>query len=151
MIVAFCGHSQINKSMELQEQILSLLHNEVGDRPAQMYLGGYGEFDAFAYDCCKKYKDTHPRVTLVFVSPYLSVGYQKNRLQHEKSRYDEIIYFGIEEKPKKYAISYRNRYMVEKADVVVAYVSHTWGGAYATYQHAKRKGKRIFNLVPFEE
>ena len=95
MIVAFCGHSQIKKSVELQERILSLLQDEIGDKPAQMYLGGYGEFDAFAYECCKKYKDKHPRVTLVFVSPYLTVEYQKNRLQYEKSRYDEIIYFEI--------------------------------------------------------
>ena len=41
--------------------------------------------------------------------------------------------------------------MVEMADYVVAYVSHDWGGAYTTYQHAKRKGKEIFNLSKFEE
>lgn len=48
-------------------------------------------------------------------------------------------------------ITYRNKYMVEMADYVVAYVSHDWGGAYTTYKHAKRKGKEIFNLAKFEE
>ena len=44
-------------------------------------------------------------------------------------------------------IAYRNKYMVEKADVVIAYVMHDFGGAYATYTYAKRKGKAIFNLA----
>ena len=55
----------------------------------------------------------------------------------------------IENKPKRYAITYRNRYMAEKADYVIAYVSHGWGGAYATYMYAKRREKEIFNLADF--
>ena len=39
--------------------------------------------------------------------------------------------------------------MVKKADYVVAYVSHRWGGAYTTYKYAQRKGKEIFNLANF--
>ena len=61
-----------------------------------------------------------------------------------------MIYPEIEDKPKRYAILYRNKYMVEKADYVVAYVSRNWGGAYQTYKHAKRRGKLIFNLAKFE-
>jgi hypothetical protein len=41
--------------------------------------------------------------------------------------------------------------MMEKADYVIAYVSHNWGGAYTTYKYAKRKGKEIFNLAKMEE
>jgi len=116
-----------------------------------MYLGGYGEFDSFAYDCCKKYKETHPNISLVFVTPYLTTDYQCNHLQYQETRYDSILYPEIEDKPKRYAITYRNKYMVEKADYVVAYVSHNWGGAYTTYRHAKRKHKEIFNLGNFKE
>ena len=36
--------------------------------------------------------------------------------------------------------------MVEKADYVVAYISHAWGGAYTAYKHAKRKNKPLFNI-----
>lgn len=39
--------------------------------------------------------------------------------------------------------------MVEKADYVVACVSHDWGDAYTAYKHAKRNGKAIFNLANF--
>mgnify|MGYP003426151204 FL=1 len=151
MIVTFFFFSHFSKSEEYEQQILAFLEEKVGDQPADMYLGGYGSFDSFAYDCCKKYKETHPNISLVFVTPYLSIDYQKNHLEYQKARYDSILYPEIEDKPKRYAITYRNKYMVEKADYVVAYVSHDWGGAYTTYKHAKRKGKEIFNLAKFEE
>ena len=60
--------------------------------------------------------------------------------------YDSIIYPEIENKPKRYAITYCNRYMVEKADFVVAYITHDWGGAYKTYKYAKQKKKEILNI-----
>jgi len=151
MIVTFCGHAKFSKTGEYEQKILAFLEKKVGDQPADMYLGGYGSFDSFAYDCCKKYKEIHPNISLVFVTPYLTIDYQKNHLDYQKTRYDSIIYPEIEDKPKRYAITYRNKYMVEKADYVVAYVSHNWGGAYTTYKHAKRKGKEIFNLAKFEE
>ena len=151
MIVTFCGHAHFSQSKEDEQKIFAFLEDRVGDQLADMYLGGYGGFDRFAYECCKKYKEKHPNVSLVFVTPYLTATYQKKHLEYEKQRYDFIIYPEIEDKPKRYAITYRNRYMVEKADYVIAYVSHDWGGAYATYQYAKRRGKAIFNLANFEE
>ena len=151
MIVTFCGHREFFKKAEYEQKVLAFLQERVGEQCADMYLGGYGGFDSFAYDCCKKYQATHPQTSLVFVTPYLTLEYQRNRLQYEEKLYDTIVYLDIENKPKRYAIVYRNKYMVEKADLVIAYVSHNWGGAYATYQHAKRKGKEIFNLTDFKE
>ncbi len=150
MIVAFCGHSYFSKTEEYEQKIFHLLERNVGDNPAQLYLGGYGDFDAFAYNCGKKYKETHPNVSLVFVTPYLTVGYQRNCLEHQKARYDSILYPDIENVPPRFAISHRNKYMIEKADFVIAYVDHDWGGAYKTYKHAKRKGKVVFNLAEKE-
>lgn len=151
MIVTFCGHAQFPKSKEYEQKILAFLEEKVGDEPADMYLGGYGEFDSFAYECCKKYKEAHPEISIVLVTPYLDAGYQRNHLKYQETRYDSILYPEIENKPKRYAITYRNKYMIEKADYVVAYVTHDWGGAYATYKYAKRRGKEIFNLAAFEK
>lgn len=150
MIITFCGHANFKKSDELERRILDFLEERVGDNPAEMYLGGYGNFDTFAYDCCKKYKATHSNISLVFVTPYLTAEYQQNHLKYQKARYDSIVYPDLEKKPPKFAILYRNKYMVEKADYVLAYVSHDWGGAYTTYKHAKRKGKEILNLADFQ-
>ena len=151
MIVTFCGHAQFPQSEEYEQKILSFLEEKVGDHPADMYLGGYGGFDSFAYDCCKKYKARHPQISIVFVTPYLTLDYQCNSLRYQEKIYDSILYPEIEDKPKRYAIIYRNKYMIEKADYVIAYVTHDWGGAYTTYKYAKSKGKEIFNLATFEE
>ena len=147
MIITFCGHADFQKNKEYEEKIFEILDKEISGEAAEIYLGGYGQFDDFAYFCCKKYKERHPSVSLVFVSPYMTLDYQKKYLEYQKERYDEIIYPPIEDKPLKFAISYRNKYMVEKADVIVAFVERKSGGAYQTYICAKRKGKIIYNLA----
>ena len=150
MIITFCGHSQFTRTAEYEQKILAFLEEKVGDKPADFYLGGYGSFDAFAYDCCKKYKATHPDASLIFITPYMTVEYQKNHLDYQKKRYDDIIYPEIEDKPPRFAITYRNRWMVEQADYVICGINHYWGGAYKTYQYAKRKKKYIYNVTDKE-
>ena len=147
MVVTFFGHSQFYKKQEYECNLLAFLEDTVGDASAEFYFGGYGAFDGFAYECCKKYKRTHPRVSLLFITPYMTLEYQKNHLEYCKRNYDGIIYPEIEDKPLKFAISYRNRWMVEMADCVVVYINHNWGGAYKTYRYAKSKRKKIFNLA----
>ena len=147
MIISFCGHANFSKTSEYEKRLLNFFEENIGDLATDFYLGGYGEFDDFAYECCKKYKTTHLRVSLIFVTPYITVDYQKRHLKLQKERYDEIIYPGIEDKPLKLAICYRNKWMIEKADYFVCGISHEWGGAYKTYQHAKRKRKMIFNIT----
>ena len=140
MVVAFCGHAQFFKTEEYEQKILAFLEKKVGDNPVDFYLGGYGSFDSFAYDCCKKYKETHPHASLIFITPYITVN-------HRLQKYDGIIYPEIENKPLKFAISYRNRWMVERADYIICGILHEWGGAYKTYQHAIRKNKTVFNVT----
>ena len=41
--------------------------------------------------------------------------------------------------------------MVDKADLIIVYIDHSFGGAYQAYQYAKRKGKVIFNLADITE
>lgn len=141
MTITFCGHSTFNKTDEYELELLKLLELEIGDAHAEFFLGGYGNFDSFAYSCCKKYKSKHPNVSLVFVTPYMNVDPAYAVL------FDSLIYPDIENKPLKFAINYRNQYMVEKADIVIAFIDHEWGGAYKTYAYAKRKGKKIINLA----
>lgn len=146
MIITFFGHSDFCESNKYEGKVLNLLEELVGDLPAEMYLGEYGAFDSFAYSCCKKYKETHKNISLVFVTPYITEEYSKNHLSYQKTRFDGIIYPEIENKPKRFAITYRNKYMAESADVVIAYVKHR-GGAFTALKHAEKNGKRIYNIV----
>ncbi len=60
--------------------------------------------------------------------------------------YDEVIYPPIENTPKRFAISKRNEWMIKSADIVIAYVKTSYGGAYKSLQIAKRQKKRIINI-----
>ena len=142
MIITFCGHSDFVGNKEYEKKILDYLSAKIGDTPTDFYLGGYGSFDTFAYACTKKYKTTHPNTKLIFVTPYITPEYLRNHLEYYKSQYDEIIYPEIENVPPKFAIDRRNRWMIEKSDCVIAYVDHSWGGAYQTYNYAKKKRKK---------
>lgn len=142
MIITFCGHSSFKATVEYKEKILRFLEEKIGNVAAEIYLGDYGDFDRFAYKCCKEYQKNHSNVSLVFISPYLN---------GKREMFDSTIYPEIEDKPLRFAIVYRNRYMIEKADYVVAYVAHKWGGAYKSYKYAKSKQKEIFNIADFDE
>ena len=144
MIITFCGHADFQRTNEQEKLLLSFFEETIGDHAAKFYLGGYGAFDEFAYECCKKYKKTHLNVNLALVVPYFY--FEKGKVNDRFEKYDEIIYPPIENKPVKFAIVYRNQYMIDEADLVVAHVKRNWGGAYRTLHYAKRKGKKIFNL-----
>ena len=99
MIITFCGHSDFQRTYEYERIMLDFFERNIGDDLAEFYLGGYGAFDVFAYDCCRKYKETHPNISLIFVTPYIDVKYQN-------MNYDAVIYPEIENKPKRFAIMY---------------------------------------------
>ncbi len=144
MIVTFCGHADFVPTPEHERTLLAILEDVIGDAPAELYLGDHGAFDSFARSCGRTYQMTHPNVTLVLVTPYLHA-------QYESGKYDHILYPGLENVPLRFAISQRNRWMMRQAAVVVAYVTHSWGGAYQTYRYAKSQGKLIYNLKESED
>ena len=146
MIVTFCGHAQYIATKEDKQRLLTKLEEVIGDAPAEFYVGGYGAFDAFAYTCAKSYQKNHPETKLVYVTPYMTIEYQKNHLERQKDHYDSIYYPELENVPLKFAILERNKHMVEKADYVIAYVDHTWGGAYKFARMAKNRGLQVINL-----
>ena len=109
----------------------------------RFFLGEYGNFDKFGYECAYKFKQKHSSARLIFITPYISSGVQIHSMQN---RFDLILYPSLENIPPRYAISHRNKWMVEQADIVFAYVTHHYGGAYQMYHHAQKKGKKIYNI-----
>ena len=41
--------------------------------------------------------------------------------------------------------------MVDKSDLVIAFVDHGWGGAAMTYRYAKRRKKQVVNLENYKD
>lgn len=143
MILTFCGHSDFRPTVALEKTLLSVLEDHVGNAQADFFLGGYGNFDTFAFRVGQCYQKTHPNVTLVFVTPYLHDPHFSERAQ----AYGTVLYPPLESVPPRFAISRRNKYMVEKSDLVIGFITRSRGGAYQTYDHAVRKGKKTVNLA----
>lgn len=53
--------------------------------------------------------------------------------------FDSTLYPSIERTPRHFAIVKRNEWMINNADFLIAYVVYNWGGAYKTFEYAKRK------------
>ena len=72
-------------------------------------------------------------------------------LPTKKSEYDDftntLLPEGIETVHKRFAISYRNKRMIGQADVVVTYVTHSFGGAAQFKELAERQGKTLIELI----
>ena len=64
--------------------------------------------------------------------------------------YDESLYPPLENVLPKFAISKRNEWMITNADLIIAYVNHSYGGAYKTLKIAKRRKKKIVNICDFD-
>lgn len=146
MIITFCGHSKFLPNRGDEERFLSLLEKICDGEFVEFWLGGYGGFDNFAWHCCRMFQKSHSNSRLVFITPYLLMERDKNDSLPIWKNYDEIIYPGLEKVPKRYAISHRNRWMVEGADAIICYIQHSYGGAYATYRHALAMKKTIYHF-----
>ena len=138
MTVTFCGHAQISQREEIEKWLYTVTQDLIEQGATTFYLGGYGAFDSLAASVLRTQKKQYPQIELILVLAYLNTG-------RDTSGYDSTVYPPLETVPRRFAISHRNRWMVESADVVVAYVLHDWGGAATTLRCAKQKKKQIIS------
>lgn len=151
MIVTFCGHRDFLGNEELKERMMGELLALAGQTERLFcYSGGYGGFDRFAAHCVRETKKKAGNIRNILVIPYLTVSVQE-QLKERDGCFDEVIYPALENVPPKYAIIRRNEWMVDKADLLIAYVTRGWGGAERTYRYAKQKGIKIVNLAEVQK
>jgi uncharacterized phage-like protein YoqJ len=142
MIVAFCGHNDVANPDDVRRWLEHTVGDLIQRGATTFYLGGYGGFDRLAASILHKVSAANPSIESILVLPYL------NR-DAEEDLYDGTIYPPLENVPKRLAIIKRNEWMVDHADVIVAYVLHDWGGASAMLQYAIRKEKEIIRYSSY--
>ena len=139
MTVTFFGHKDTPKEIEptLRTTLVDLIENHGA---TEFYVGNNGNFDTMVRRQLENLSQTYP-ITYNIVLAYIPT---------KKSEYDDytntILPEGIETIPKRFAISYRNKWMVEQSDIVITYVARTYGGAWQFKALAERQGKTVIEF-----
>jgi len=149
MIITFVGHSKLYNCNNLSEKVRkAIIKNTQDEDDIIFYCGGYGDFDNLCAKVCGLIKDRSSNCEVILVTPYISKSHQTDST---KKLYDLTLYPPLESVPLRFAISKRNEWMIDQADLVIAYIDHTYGGAYKSFCYAKRKKKRVINLADESE
>lgn len=140
MTATFFGHKDTPKEIEptLRSTLIDLIENK---NATVFYVGNNGNFDTMVRHQLEDLSQTYP-ITYSVVLAYLPT---------EKNKYDNLsntIYpEGIENVPKRFAISWRNKWMIQQSDIVVTYVTHNFGGAAQFEKISEKQNKPIIHLI----
>lgn len=139
MVCTFFGHKDTPKEIEptLRSTLIDLIENK---NVNAFYVGNNGNFDTMVRCQLEDLSQTYT-ITYHVVLAYLPT---------EKNKYDNLtntIYpEGLETVPKRFAISWRNKWMIQQSDVVVTYVTHSLCGAARFKEMAERLNKFVVEV-----
>lgn len=135
--VTFFGHRDTPKEIEpaLRLTLIDLIENK---NATVFYVGNHGNFDAMVRHQLEDLSKTY------MIKYYVVLAYMpgKNADPDEHS----ILPEGIETVPHRFAINYRNKWMLNKSDIVVTYVARNFGGAVQFKKSAKMQSKLMIEL-----
>ena len=149
MKITFVGHGSLIISDDIKKGIFEAIKQIISQTEKTLFLcGGYGDFDNICAKTCHDLKNDFSNIEVIFVTPYITEAQQRKIKDLLASKlYDDTIYPPIEKTPPRYAIIKRNEWMINEADLIIAYVKFSYGGAYKALNYAQKKGKRIINLA----
>ncbi len=130
----FFGHKDTPKEIEstLRSTLVDLIENK---NALKFYVGNHGNFDYMVKRCLIELKEIYP-IDYALVLAYFP---GKKHYTKEENSTDTILPDGIETVPRKFAINYCNKWMIEQSDYVVTYVKYAVGGAARFKEIAEKK------------
>ena len=138
--VTFFGHRDTPKEIEpaLRLTMIDLIENK---NATVFYVGNHGNFDAMVRRQLEDLSKTYP------IKYYVVLAYMpsKNDTPDEHS----ILPEGIETVPRRFAINYRNKWMLGKSDIVVTYVTRPFGGAVKFKEISERLSKNVVEVINY--
>ncbi|MBQ3018995.1 MAG: DUF1273 family protein [Clostridia bacterium] len=137
---AFTGHRTLDKDFSqklLKKYVLALIDDGVENFYTGMAMG----FDLLAAETVLACKKKFPQVKLIACIPYY--GQEQNFSGKDKGRYASILKKADEkvllsETYTRNCFLERNRYMCDRADVLVAYLRKEEGGTAYTVRYFKK-------------
>ena len=135
--VTFFGHRDTPKEIEpvLRLTLIDLIENKSA---TVFYVGNHGNFDAMVHCQLEYLSKTYP------IKYYIVLAYMPGK--NDEPDEHSILPEGIETVPRRFAINYRNKWMLTKSDIVVTYVTRNFGGAWEFKLMAVKNKKKVFEL-----
>lgn len=142
-VCTFFGHRDCPETIrdKLRKALVELIEAEGVD---VFYVGNHGAFDAMVRRQLRELARCYPHIRYAVVLAYLP---RKRYVTEEADLQDTMLPEGIEAVPQKFAIVWRNKWMLCRSDFVVTYVTHTWGSAAQFAAMAARQNRRIIPLA----
>ena len=141
MKCTFFGHRDTPREVapRLRDALVQLIEQHGADT---FYVGNQGEFDSMVEKVLRELQGIYPHIVCFTVLAYMP-AYMPGAADGMETIYPE----GLETTPKRFAISKRNRWLIDHSDTVIAYVKYSTGGAVQWKELAEKKGKRVINLA----
>lgn len=99
-------------------------------------VGQYGNFDRLAVCPLVEAKKRHPEITLLLLIPY----HPADRTVKAPPGFDGTYYpEGMETVPKRLAIIRANRYIIDRAECLIAYAWHPASNAREQLEYAQKR------------
>lgn len=135
----FFGHRDCPSEIKekLREVLIDLTENQAVD---MFYVGNNGAFDRLVRAVLRELAQEYPQIQYAVVL-------ERMPTEQDGTAQDTMLPEGIEEVPPRFAISWRNNWMLQKSDFVVCYVTRSWGGAAKFAETAKRRKKTVINIA----
>ena len=139
----FFGHRECPEA--IRPKLRAVVTELIEGRGVELfYVGQQGGFDAMAWAVLRELAGERPHIRYAVVLEHMP----GRRELWERLDYTEtLLPEGIESVYPRYAIAWRNDWMLRRADYVVTYITHPWGGAAQYAEKARRQGKTVLNLA----
>lgn len=143
MTCCFFGHKDTPSS--IYDKLEGAVETAITENGVTSFLvGNQGHFDSMVLSTLRKMKAKYPQISYNVVLAYMPA----EKEEWTPYEYGEtMLPEGIESVHPRYAISWRNKWMVNESDMVISYITHAWGGAARYVELAAKKGKRIINIA----
>ena len=143
--VGFFGHRYIEDFFNVEKGLENVIKELISSHEYVDFLvGRNGDFDRIVSSAVIRAKRTLfcANSSHVCILPYKISG-----IEYYTAYYDEVeICDPSAQAHPMAAINIRNRYIVDRSDLIVCYVSRCKGGAFQAVKYAEKQGKIIINL-----
>ena len=147
--VSFFGHRKLYDLRRIEQRLSPLLKELIQTKKYVTFLiGRHGEFDEYAASVIKRVQKevgSHNN-DLTLVLPYTMAD-----IEYYEKYYDNIVIPEcVDGAHPKFAITLKNRWIVEQSDLVIVNVEDNNGGAYIAMKYAEEINKKIVNICDIE-